>query len=120
MFQNDLASSPCANLGDAIREIAPTAALVRVYSERCAVTQLFESDFYRMLIDRRIEKEAARLIMCHFGDAADWRLSHDFHLPTGALYLTPEPYQIGYIPEDDHSFGLVRSRLIAIADRNFR
>ncbi|MBT2405564.1 MULTISPECIES: hypothetical protein [unclassified Streptomyces] len=116
MLQNDSAASPCLNLGDAIREIAPTAVLARVFPERRAVTHLFESDFYRMLIDRQTEERVARMIRRNFGDAADWRRAHDFYLPTGTLHLAPEPHQNGYVPEDDHSFGLALTRRIAISD----
>ncbi len=116
MSQNAPAASACANLDAAIREIAPTMVLARVYPERRSVTHLFESDFYRMLIDRRIEERVAHLIRKHFGSTADWRRAHDFYLPTGTLYLTPEPHQNGYIPEDDHSFGLSITRRIAITD----
>ncbi|MFF5567669.1 hypothetical protein ACFY7Z_20530 [Streptomyces sp. NPDC012623] len=114
MLQNSPSGFRRANIGDAIREIAPTATLVRVYPERRSVTYLFESDFYRMLIDRRTEEEVARIVRRGFGKVADWRLAHDFYLPTETLYLTPEPYQNGYIPEDDHSFGLSLRRRIAI------
>ncbi|WP_159391232.1 hypothetical protein [Streptomyces viridochromogenes] len=114
MSQNNPAASACANLSAAIREVAPTAVLARVYPERRSVTHLFESDFYRMLIDRRTEERVAHMIRRNFGDSADWRRAHDFYLPTGTLYLTPEPHQIGYIPEDDHSFGLALVRRIAM------
>ncbi|MER5929755.1 hypothetical protein [Streptomyces sp. NPDC002054] len=92
---------------------------MRVYPER-AVTHLFESDFYRMLIDRRTEEEVARMVRREFGKVADWRLAHDFYLPTETLYLTPEPHQNGYIPEDDHSFGLSLHRRIAIVGGEHR
>lgn len=118
MLQNTPAPSPWANLGDAIREIAPTAVLARVYPERRAVTHLYESDFYRILIGRQTEESVAHMIRVSFGDAADWRRAHDFYLPTGTLYLTPEPYQNGFVPEDDHSFGLALARRIAISDGN--
>ncbi|MFE3473831.1 hypothetical protein ACFXOI_19670 [Streptomyces bacillaris] len=115
MLQNNLSGLRPTNLCAAIREIAPTAALVRVYPQCRSVTHLFESDFYRMLIDRRTEEEVARVIRCGFGKLADWRLAHDFYLPTATLYLTPEPHQNGYIPEDDKSFALALHRRIAIA-----
>lgn len=115
MLQKNLSGLRPTNTCAEIREIAPTAALVRVYPVRRSVTHLFESDFYRMLIDRKTEEEVARMIRHAFGKAADWRLAHDFYLPTETLYLTPEPHQNGYIPEDDHSFGLSLHRRIAIA-----
>ncbi|MCT6775715.1 hypothetical protein LXH09_03585 [Streptomyces sp. CS7] len=115
MLQNNPSGLRPTDMCAAIREIAPTAALVRVYPQRRSVTHLFESDFYRMLIDRRTEEEVARVIRRGFGKLADWRLAHDFYLPTATLYLTPEPHQNGYIPEDDNSFGLARHRRIAIA-----
>ncbi|MFJ8957450.1 hypothetical protein ACIRO1_45920 [Streptomyces sp. NPDC102381] len=114
MFQNDPAASPCLDLSDAIRELAPTVVLARIHPEHRAVTHLFEEDFYRMLIDRQTEDRVARLIRCSFGDVPDWRRAHDFYLPTETLYLTPEPDQNGYVPEDDQSFGLSLSRRIAI------
>ncbi|WP_435861814.1 hypothetical protein [Streptomyces rubiginosohelvolus] len=114
MLQNSPSGFRRTNISAAIREIAPTAALVRVYPERRSVTHLFESDFYRMLIDRRTEEEVARMVRRGFGKVADWRLAHDFYLPTETLYLTPEPHQHGYVPEDDHSFGLSSHRRIAI------
>ncbi|MFD7580547.1 hypothetical protein [Kitasatospora sp. NPDC059817] len=116
MPQNDLAASTCKNLGEMIREVAPDAALVRIFPERRAATYIFESDFYRLFLDRTAEEFAARLIRRSFGDAGDWRRAHDFYLPTGELYLTPEPHQHGYIPEDDQSFGLTPARRIAIFD----
>ncbi len=119
MPQNNPAASPCLNLGIAIREIAPTAALARVYPERRSVTHLFESDFYRMLIDGRTEERVGHMIRRNFGEVADWRRAHDFYIPTGTLYLTPEPHQNGYVPEDDHSFGLARIRRIAIVGGDY-
>lgn len=120
MFQNDPTGSRCPNLGASIREIAPTAVLVRVYPERRGVTHIFGSDFYPMLIDRRTEEKLARMVRRSFSEAADWRRAHDFHIPTGALYLTPEPNQNGYVPEDDQSFGLAPFRCIAIANGDYR
>ncbi|MFF9346684.1 hypothetical protein [Streptomyces sp. NPDC014734] len=96
------------------------AVLVRVYPERQSVTHLFGSDFFRMLIDRRTEEKLAHMVRINFDKAADWRRAHDFHIPTGALYITPEPNQTGYIPEDDKSFGLSPFRRIAIADGDCR
>lgn len=114
MLQNSPSGFRRGDISAAIREIAPTAALVRVYPERRSVTHLFESDFYLMLIDRRTEEEVARIVRRRFDKVADWRRAHDFYLPTETLYLTPEPHQNGYIPEDDHSFGLSLHRRIAI------
>ncbi|MEV3853080.1 hypothetical protein AB0J38_01995 [Streptomyces sp. NPDC050095] len=116
MFQNDPAASPCLDLSAAIRELAPTAVLARVHPERRDVTHIFEEDFYRLLIDRQTEDRVARLIRRTFGDIPDWRRAHDFYLPTGALYLTPEPSQRGFVPEDDLSFGLAPARRIAMPD----
>ncbi|MEV0278603.1 hypothetical protein AB0I22_19775 [Streptomyces sp. NPDC050610] len=63
-------------------------------------------------MDHDIERTATRLIRQHFAPVADWRHAHDFHIPTGGLYLTPEPDQTGYIPEDDRSFGMSPIRYI--------
>ncbi|RXS80543.1 hypothetical protein EST92_17320 [Streptomyces sp. TM32] len=119
MLQNSPSGFRHTNISAAIREIAPTAVLVRVYPERRSVTHLFESDFYRMLIDRRSEERVAQVIRRGFGNTADWRLAHDYYLPTGTLYLTPEPHQNGYIPEDDQCFGLALARRIATADGSY-
>lgn len=113
MLQNGLSGDRRPKTRAAIHEIAPTAALVRVYPERRSVTHIFESDFYRMFIDRRTEKQVAYVIRRDFGKVADWRLAHDFYVPTGTLFLTPEPREIGYVPEDDRSFGLSPARRIA-------
>ncbi len=118
MPQNDLTASTRKSLMEAIGDIAHTAVLVRIFPERRAATYLFEPDFNRMSLDRNAEENAARLIRRAFRDIADWRLAHDLYLPTGELYLTPEPHQSGYIPEDDQSFGLAPTRLIAIFDGN--
>ena len=116
MPHNDLTASMRKSLGEAIGDIARTAALVRIFPEHRAATYLFEPDFYRTSLDREAEESVARLIRRAFGDIADWRLAHDLYLPTGELYLTPAPHQNGYIPEDDQSFGLAPTRRIAIFD----
>ncbi|MEV7482719.1 hypothetical protein ACIQGA_09555 [[Kitasatospora] papulosa] len=116
MLQDSPSGFRRGTIGAEILEIAPTAVLVRVYPVHRSVTHLFESDFYRMLIDRRTEEEVARMVRRGFGKAADWRRAHDLYLPTETLYLTPEPYQNGYVPEDDQSFGLSLCRRIAIGD----
>jgi hypothetical protein len=109
-----------ANLRDAIHQIVPTTVLVRIFSANWAVTHLFEADFNRVSVYRETEDRVARMIKRMIGSAADWRHSHDFHLPTGKLYLTPEPHQKGFVPEDDFTFGLSPSRLIEIFGRNNR
>lgn len=119
MPQNKPSAFQRTSISAEIREIAPPAVLVRVYPVRRAVTHLFASDFYRMLIDRRTEEEVARMVRRGFGKAVDWRRAHDFYLPTETLYLTPEPYQNGYVPEDDQSFGLSLSRRIVIGEGGY-
>ncbi|MDH6107982.1 hypothetical protein [Kitasatospora sp. MAP12-44] len=119
MSQDELTASTHKSLGQALRKIAPTAVLVRIYPEHRADTYFFEPDFHRLVRDRQAEEGAVRLIRSYFGDQADWRVAHDFYLPAGELYLTPEPHQNGYIPEDDESFGLAPARRIAIFDGNF-
>ncbi|MFJ4800108.1 hypothetical protein [Streptomyces murinus] len=118
MPHNDAAAPSCAKLIAAIHEIAPTAVLARVFPRTLNVAHFFEPDFYRMLIDREDEKRVTRLIKTNFKNCTDWRLAHDFYLPTGTLYLSPEPDQNGYVPEDDHSFGLTPARRIQIANGN--
>ncbi|MFD0370764.1 hypothetical protein [Streptomyces sp. NPDC127114] len=119
MSQNNLTALTRKNLEEEIRRVAPAAVLVRVFPVRRGFTYLFEPDFYRTFLDHRTEEGVARLVRRTFGGLADWRVAHDFYLPTGELYLTPEPHQKGYIPEDDQSFGLVPARRIAISDGNF-
>ncbi|GAA2241866.1 hypothetical protein GCM10010232_31170 [Streptomyces amakusaensis] len=116
MPQNDPKASACNSLGGAIGEISPSAILVRIFPARRGTTHLFEPDFHRTFLDRKVEAGVARLVRRTFGNVADWRLAHDFYLPTGELYLTPDPTQKGYIPEDDQSFGLAPARRIAILD----
>ncbi|MFF3015925.1 hypothetical protein [Streptomyces sp. NPDC057939] len=106
------------SLGNEIKKVAPDAVLVRVFPVRRGFTYLFEPDFYRTFLDHKTEEGVARLVRRTFGDLADWRVAHDFYLPTGDLYLTPEPHQNGFIPEDDQSFGLAPVRRIAISDGN--
>ena len=118
MPQNDLNASMRTSLGVAIGEMAPTAVLVRIFPVRRAGTYLFAPDFYRTFLDHKVEEGVARLVRRAFGGVADWRLAHDFYLPAGELYLSPEPHQNGYIPEDDQSFGLAPTRRIAIFDGN--
>ncbi|MGX2994875.1 hypothetical protein JNUCC64_11345 [Streptomyces sp. JNUCC 64] len=114
MPQNDPKASARNSLGEAIENISPSTILVRIFPARRGTTYLFGSDFHRTFLDRELEAGAARLVRRAFGDVADWRLPHDFYLPTGELYLTPEPTQTGYVPEDDQSFGLAPARRIAI------
>ncbi|MDX3388181.1 hypothetical protein PV682_43100 [Streptomyces niveiscabiei] len=73
-----------------------------------------------LLFSHDVEDQAARLVRHHFGDAVDWRLPHDFHVPTGRLYLTPHPDRVGYVPEDDRSFGMRDERYVATAHGGVR
>ncbi len=114
MPQNRISGFDAASISAAIREIESTVVLVRVHPARPPVTHLFGEDFYRMLIDRRAKDEATRIVRCGFGELVNWRRAHDFHVPTETLYLTPEPHESGYIPEDDHTFGLSPRRRITI------
>ncbi|MET8980933.1 hypothetical protein ABZX85_35560 [Streptomyces sp. NPDC004539] len=75
----------------------------------------YGADFFMLLVSRDLEDQAARLVRQHFDDAVDWRLPHDFHVPTNRLYLTPHPERVGYVPEDDRSFGLLEERYVATA-----
>ncbi|MFD6417010.1 hypothetical protein [Streptomyces sp. NPDC060194] len=120
MSRNDSMASPCPNLSIAIREKVPTAILARVYPKRRSVTQMFDMDFELILTSRQVEADVAGMIRRGFGDAADWRLAHDFHLPTATLYLSPEPHQNGYVPEDDRTFGLATVHRVATYDGNRR
>ncbi|MFD6468965.1 hypothetical protein [Streptomyces goshikiensis] len=118
MSQNNCGAPMPGILGEEIRKVAPTTVLVRIFPVRRGFTYLFERDFYRTSLDHRIEEGVARLVRRAFGNLADWRVAHDFYLPTGDLYLTPEPHQKGYIPEDDQSFGLAPARRIEISGGN--
>lgn len=119
MSQKNCSAPTRRILGEEIRKVAPTAVLVRIFPVRRGFTYLFEPDFYRVFLDHRTEENMARLVRRTFGNLADWRIAHDFYLPTGDLYLTPEPHQKGYIPEDDQTFGLVPARRISISNGNF-
>lgn len=102
-------------LEEHIRELAPSATLIRVFPRQAGITYFYASDYCRISVQREAENEAARLIRSWFSHAADWRRAHDFHIPTGGLYRTPEPFQRGYIPEDDQSFGMTPHRHITTA-----
>ncbi|WP_338684667.1 hypothetical protein QD712_29700 [Streptomyces acidiscabies] len=102
-------------LSRALRALAPDAVLIRVFPERQGMVHLYGADFFLLLSSQDIEDQAARLVRRHFGDALDWRLPHDFHVPTGRLYFTPHPDRVGYVPEDDRSFGLRAERYVATA-----
>ncbi|MEU6295277.1 hypothetical protein [Streptomyces erythrochromogenes] len=119
MSQNNNTASTRTSLGDEIKKVAPTAVLVRIFPVRRGFTYLFDPDFYRTPLGHKTEASVARLVRRAFGEVADWRVAHDFYLPTGELYRTPEPHQNGYIPEDDQSFGLVPARRIEISDGSF-
>ncbi|MFD5553790.1 hypothetical protein ACFWIA_08110 [Streptomyces sp. NPDC127068] len=119
MSQKKLTPSARKSLGEEIGKMAPTAVLVRILPSRRGSIYLFEEHFYRIFLDRKTEEEVARRVRRFFGGLADWRLAHDFYLPANELYLTPEPHQKGYIPEDDQSFGLVPARRIAISNGKF-
>lgn len=120
MFRNESTASPCADFVEAVRKVSPPAVLVRIFPDSRAVTHLFGSKFCRLYVGHPAEEKVKRLIKRSFGNVADWRLAHDFYVPAGALYLTPEPWQNGYVPEDDRSFGLATKRLIAICNGNVR
>ncbi|UNZ18169.1 hypothetical protein [Streptomyces sp. 891-h] len=115
MPQYPTADSPCPHLSDAIRIFAPSAELARVYPRSRGVMHLFSSDFRRVHIEQSSAAVVAHLVRDHFSSFVDWRRAHDFHLPTGTLYLTPEPQQQGYVPEDDFTFGLNPFRRIEIS-----
>ncbi|QNP71534.1 hypothetical protein IAG44_20280 [Streptomyces roseirectus] len=102
-------------LSQALHSLAPDAALIRVFPKRQGMIHFYGADFFMLLAPQDVEERAARLIRQHFGDAVDWRLPHDFHVPTGCLYVTPHPDRVGYVPEDDRSFGLLAERYVATA-----
>lgn len=88
------------SLRSAICAVAQDAVLVRIYSKRRAVTHVFEHNYCRALIGWENEMAIAHMVCQNFGSAIDWRWTYDFHLPTGRLYLSPEPTQLGYVPEE--------------------
>ncbi|MGW8329425.1 hypothetical protein ACWGLE_16125 [Streptomyces sp. NPDC055897] len=120
MPKNSLPIMHCTGLSDTVRALTPTAVLVRILPVSRAVTYIFEGDFWRLIVDRAIERQVTRMIRQHFASVADWRYAHDFHVPSGRLYLTPEPAQKGYVPEDDSSFGMSPTRYVATADGGAR
>lgn len=108
------------HLSAEILKISPMAVLVRVYPERRRITHLFAANFLRVPLDRTLEERAGRLVRNAYGDAPDWGFPHDFHVPTGILYLTPDPHRTGYIPQEDHSFGMSPARRIVICEDGAR
>lgn len=120
MPENSLSATKFTGLSSAVRALVPTADLVRVFAVLRAVAHVYGDGFERLLVDRDVEREATRLIRWHFAAVADWRYAHDFHVPTGCLYLSPAPVQRGYVPEDDRTFGLSPLRYIATADGGAR
>lgn len=113
MSQHFSAMPPGPDLRNEIGALTPSVVLVRVFPASRAVTHFFMSDFCRLFVNQDVERQVTRLIRHAFAQVADWRWAHDFHVPSGNLYLTPEPYQKGYVPEDDCSFGMSAHRLIA-------
>lgn len=115
MQKNVPANLSRASLRDRILSLAPSAALIRIvptYGTAETITRLYGCDFYSLLTDRETGQEVSRLIRTHF-PSADWRDPHDFHVGTASLYLTPDPTRLGFVPEDDQTFGLADSRFVA-------
>lgn len=108
------------NFVHAIRILAPTTALIRIFPPDRAVTHFFDDTFFQLLIESDVKREATWLIRQRFDNVADWRNAHDFHIPSQCLYRTPEPFQKGYVPEDDMSFGMTPHRLVALAGDGYR
>lgn len=104
------------HLSAEILKICPKAVLVRVYPVRRRITHLFASDFFRVTLEHALEERAGRLVRMTYCGSADWGFPHDFHVPTGTLYLTPDPHRTGYIPEEDRSFGMTPARRILICE----
>ncbi|GAA3162210.1 hypothetical protein GCM10017688_05520 [Streptomyces ramulosus] len=100
-------------LSGVVLDLVPESALVRIFPRARAVTHFYDSKFLLVRTHRGIERKITRLIRQSFSSCADWRRVHDFHVASGCLYLAPEIYQRGYVPEDDKTFGLTSSRLIA-------
>jgi len=116
MTDTDSRLTPAHGLSQAVLDLAPAAALVRIFPESPPVTHIFGSDYFRLMVEREVEVEATRLVREHFASVADWRLAHDYHVPTGRLYRTPEPERVGFVPEDDFTFGLKPYRYVASAE----
>lgn len=116
MPKNPLPGTYYNGLSNAARTLAPTAVLIRILPRSRAVTHFYGVDFERLPVDRSTDQKITQLIRQRFASIADWRYAHDFHIPTGRLYLTPDPAQRGYVPEDDRSFGTSSTRYIATAD----
>ncbi|MFB6533055.1 hypothetical protein [Streptomyces noursei] len=115
-MSNDTPSTKQSHLlVDKIKALAPAVALVRIFPPARAVTHFYGDEFIRVWVGSDIEREVTRVIKRHFTDVADWRSAHDFQISTGHLYLTPEPYQRGYVPEDDGTFGTTLHRMVAVA-----
>ncbi|QHC26355.1 hypothetical protein [Streptomyces sp. GS7] len=108
-------AAPFPMLVGTIGALVPTTALVRIFPPARAVTHFYCDEFLRVWVRPDVEREVTRRIKKHFTGIADWRHAHDFHVSTGRLYLTPEPYQRGYVPEDDGTFGTDPQRLVAVA-----
>lgn len=115
MPKNPLPVAYSSGLSESIRNLAPTTAVVRIFPLPRAVTHFYEADFERVYVGPDVERPATQLIRQHFASAADWRRAHDFHVPTGRLYRTPDPVQKGYVPEDDKSFGMSSTRYVSTA-----
>lgn len=104
------------SLSKALCEMAPEVVLVRVFPQgQGLVTQLYSEDFFQIMVSLNVRDDAARLVRRHFGNLADWRHAHDFHVPTGRLFFSPHPLRTGWIPQDDWSFGLLKERYVATA-----
>ncbi len=117
MFNDTRHSAAENRVSREVRSMIPGCVLVRIFPKQRSLTHFYTGEFSRILASREQEFHVAQLVRRHFGNNPDWRHAHDFHVPTGGLYLTPHPTRVGYIPEDDFSFGISMVRFVATATR---
>ncbi|MET9365811.1 3'-5' exonuclease [Streptomyces sp. NPDC006632] len=112
-----LPSPRARRVADKVLSAAPEAVVVRIHCNRGAATAVrwagayatvFAADFERVSLSSTDAGTLGRLVAAAHPQAA-WPRSHDFHVATGQLGLSPDVHARGYIPEDDREFGTVWS-----------
>lgn len=105
---------PVRTLGEALAERRPAWIRVRIHYSRGG-SRLYRLDAWTADF-KTCDPGATWQQLREAHPDIDWWRDHDIDAVTGAVYATPEPWEDGFLPEEDRTFGERRAPYL-LADR---